>query len=239
MDTEFRLAALTEALGRYGTPELFNTDQGRQFTSIALATALQGAGIRCSMAGRGRCLDNAFIERLWRSLKYEAAYLRELADGFTAHAAEAYGDIVGRNSKRRWQSRHEHELARAGYEGIRGRCGAREVELFHSFHRLVHPLPRTPTPFAAPCFSRRRGRLTANRLHLSLPLTCPKDWDHLRMTQERTQGGWFASPSGGRCHERWRSWRSSPTGSRSGIDGVAHWVQGLQDPRRDSPEPLG
>ena len=79
MDTEFRLAALTEALGRCGTPELFNTDQGRQFTSIALATALQGAGIRCSMAGRGRCLDNAFIERLWRSLKYEAACLRELA----------------------------------------------------------------------------------------------------------------------------------------------------------------
>ena len=77
--TPSTLAALTEALGRCGTPELFNTDQGRQFTSIALATALQGAGIRCSMAGRGRCLDNAFIERLWRSLKYEAACLRELA----------------------------------------------------------------------------------------------------------------------------------------------------------------
>ena len=84
MDTEFCLEALTDALERYGTPAIFNTDQGSQFTSIAFTAALQGAGIRCSMDGRGRCLDNAFIERLWRSLKYEAVYLRELADGFAA-----------------------------------------------------------------------------------------------------------------------------------------------------------
>ena len=84
MDTEFCLQALTEALERYGTPEIFNTDQGSQFTSIAFTAALQDAGIRCSMDGRGRCLDNAFIERLWPSLKYEAVYLRELADGFVA-----------------------------------------------------------------------------------------------------------------------------------------------------------
>ena len=84
MDTEFCLEALTEALESYDTPEIFNTDQGSQFTSIAFTAALQDAGIRCSMDGRGRCLDNAFIERLWRSLKYEAVYLRELADGFAA-----------------------------------------------------------------------------------------------------------------------------------------------------------
>ena len=84
MDTEFCLEALSEALERYGTPEIFNTDQGSQFTSVAFTAALQDAGIRCSMDGRGRCLDNAFIERLWRSLKYEAVYLRELADGFAA-----------------------------------------------------------------------------------------------------------------------------------------------------------
>ena len=84
MDTEFCLEALTEALESYGRPEIFNTDQGSQFTSIAFTAALQDAGIRCSMDGRGRCLDNAFIERLWRSLKYEAVYLRELADGFAA-----------------------------------------------------------------------------------------------------------------------------------------------------------
>ena len=84
MDTEFCLEALTEALERYGTPQIFNTDQGSQFTSIAFTAALEDAGIRCSMDGRGRCLDNAFIERLWRSLKYEAVYLHELADGFAA-----------------------------------------------------------------------------------------------------------------------------------------------------------
>ena len=84
MDTEFCLEALSEALQRYGTPQIFNTDQGSQFTSIAFTAALEDAGIRCSMDGRGRCLDNAFIERLWRSLKYEAVYLHELADGFAA-----------------------------------------------------------------------------------------------------------------------------------------------------------
>ena len=84
MDTEFCLQALTEALERFGGAEIFNTDQGSQFTSIAFTSALLDAGMRCSMDGRGRCLDNAFIERLWRSLKYEAVYLHELADGFEA-----------------------------------------------------------------------------------------------------------------------------------------------------------
>ena len=80
---EFCLEALTEALAQHGTPEIFNTDQGSQFTSTTFTAALGDAGIRCSMDGRGRC-HNAFIERLWRSLKYEAVYLHELADGFAA-----------------------------------------------------------------------------------------------------------------------------------------------------------
>ena len=84
MDTEFCLEALTDALERFGGAEIFNTDQGSQFTSIAFTSAVQHAGMRCSMDGRGRCLDNVFIERLWRSLKYEAVYLHELADGFEA-----------------------------------------------------------------------------------------------------------------------------------------------------------
>ena len=84
MDTAFCLEALAEALEGYGTPEIFNTDQGSQFTSVAFTGMLEASGIRCSMDGRGRCLDNVFIERLWRSLKYEAVYLRELQDGFEA-----------------------------------------------------------------------------------------------------------------------------------------------------------
>lgn len=84
MDAGFCVEALNEALGRYGRPEVFNTDQGSQFTSFDFTGALGDAGIRISMDGRGRCMDNIFIERLWRSLKYEAIYLHELTDGFKA-----------------------------------------------------------------------------------------------------------------------------------------------------------
>ena len=84
LDTCCCLEALAEALESYGAPEIFNTDQGSQFTSVAFTGMLEGNGIRCSMDGRGRCLDNVFIERLWRSLKYEAVYLNELEDGFEA-----------------------------------------------------------------------------------------------------------------------------------------------------------
>ncbi len=84
MATRFCLEALNEALARHGRPEIFNTDQGSQFTSFNFTGALKDAGIRISMDGRGRCMDNIFIERLWRSLKYEAIYLHELTDGFKA-----------------------------------------------------------------------------------------------------------------------------------------------------------
>jgi putative transposase len=84
MDTAFCVAALDEAMARYGRPEIFNSDQGSQFTSFEFTGALKDAGITISMDGRGRCLDNIFIERLWRSLKYEAVYLHELTDGFAA-----------------------------------------------------------------------------------------------------------------------------------------------------------
>ena len=69
MDTSFCLAALEDALARFGKPEIFNTDQGSQFTSAAFTGALTAAGIKISMDGRGRWMDNVFIERLWRSLK--------------------------------------------------------------------------------------------------------------------------------------------------------------------------
>lgn len=84
MDAGFCLAALCTALARYGKPEIFNTDQGSQFTSLDFTGALRDAGVAISMDGRGRCLDNIFIERLWRSLKYEAVYLHEMTDGFAA-----------------------------------------------------------------------------------------------------------------------------------------------------------
>ena len=86
MDVAFCLAALEEALARYGKPDIFNTDQGSQFTSGEFTGMLAAAGIRISMDGRGRWIDNVFIERLWRSLKYEDIYLKGYADGREAKA---------------------------------------------------------------------------------------------------------------------------------------------------------
>ena len=76
MDKSFCVEAVQEALDRYGKPEIFNTDQGVQFTCEAFISTLSAQGIRISMDGKGRCLDNIFCERLWRSLKYEEVYLK-------------------------------------------------------------------------------------------------------------------------------------------------------------------
>jgi putative transposase len=78
LDGPFCLAALDRALRR-GTPEIFNTDQGAQFTSRAFTGRLDDAGVRISMDGRGRALDNVFVERLWRTVKYEEVYLKDYA----------------------------------------------------------------------------------------------------------------------------------------------------------------
>jgi len=84
MDASFCVEALNDALSKYPKPEIFNTDQGSQFTSFGFTGVLKAAEITISMDGRGRCMDNIFIERLWRSLKYEAIYLHKLTDGFIA-----------------------------------------------------------------------------------------------------------------------------------------------------------
>jgi putative transposase len=95
MDTCFCLDALDEALERHGKPEISaqcgthcrdNTDQGAQFTSAAFTGRLEAAGIAISMDGRGRFVDNVFIERLWRSIKYEEVHLKANADGREARA---------------------------------------------------------------------------------------------------------------------------------------------------------
>jgi putative transposase len=85
MDTSFCLDALEGAL-RKGRPEIFNTDQGAQFTSAAFTDKLEAAGVRISMDGRGRWLDNVFVERLWRSLKYEEVHLKAYANGLEARS---------------------------------------------------------------------------------------------------------------------------------------------------------
>jgi len=76
LDSSFCVECLEAALQKYGTPEIFNTDQGCQFTSEAFTSVLIAQGVAISMDGRGRALDNIFVERLWRSLKYEDIYLK-------------------------------------------------------------------------------------------------------------------------------------------------------------------
>ena len=76
MDSHFCVAALEDAIERHGIPEVFNTDQGSQFTSQEFIDRLKREDIQISMDGKGRWLDNVFIERLWRSVKYEEVYLK-------------------------------------------------------------------------------------------------------------------------------------------------------------------
>ena len=89
MDTGFCVEALREAMDRHGQPEIFNTDQGVQFTSAGFVAELQTRGVRISLDGRGRYLDNIFIERLWRSLKYEEVFIK--AYGTVAEARQGIG----------------------------------------------------------------------------------------------------------------------------------------------------
>ena len=89
LDVEFCIEAVEEALAGFGRPEIFNTDQGSQFTSPQFTGLLEAARVRISMDGRGRWMDNVFIERLWRSLKYECVYLHAFETGSEARAGLA------------------------------------------------------------------------------------------------------------------------------------------------------
>ena len=90
LDASFCVRAVQRALAQYGVPEIFNTDQGCQFTATEFTQPLLAAGIKLSMDGKGRCLDNVFIERLWRTVKYEEVYLRDYLN------AEAARKSLGR-----------------------------------------------------------------------------------------------------------------------------------------------
>ena len=103
MDTSFCVEALNEAMESYGTPDVFNTDQGSQFTSAEFTDILKEHEIKISMDGKGRWVDNVFVERLWRSVKYEEVYLRAYDDIGQARASlKTYFKFY--NSKRRHQS---------------------------------------------------------------------------------------------------------------------------------------
>ena len=106
LDNSFCMDALEEAMIKYGKPEIFNTDQGSQFTSLDFTNILNDNNIRISMDGRRRWMDNIFIERLWRSVKYEDIYLK--AYGSIADVRKGLKDYFERyNSWRRHQGLDE------------------------------------------------------------------------------------------------------------------------------------
>jgi putative transposase len=86
MEADFCVETLKEALAKYGPPDIMNSDQGSQFTGFEWINALTEAGVKISMDGRGRWIDNRMIERLWRSLKYECVYLNAFETGSEARA---------------------------------------------------------------------------------------------------------------------------------------------------------
>jgi len=103
IDSAFCVEALEEALRRFGRPEVFNTDQGAQFTASDFTAPLLARGVKISMDGKGRCIDNVFVERLWRSLKYEEVYLKDYDDLVEARAGiRAYFEFY--NDRRRHQA---------------------------------------------------------------------------------------------------------------------------------------
>lgn len=132
MDVEFCIQALEDALLQFGAPEIFNTDQGSQFTSPRFTDVLKDAGVRISMDGRGRWMDNVFIERLWRSMKYECVYLHAFETGSELRAGLA-----------RWVSYYNADRP---HSGLGGRT---PDEAYH----MIEP---TPLPGLAPATASSR-----------------------------------------------------------------------------------
>jgi len=116
LEADFCVAALEEALAKYDRPEIFNTDQGSQFTSLEFTQTLKDAGVRISMDGRGRWMDNVMVERLWRTLKYDCVYINTFETG--SELREGIGRWVERYNKRRPHSSLDDRTPHEAYWGI-------------------------------------------------------------------------------------------------------------------------
>ncbi len=144
MDVSFCVSALEEALTRFGRPDIFNTDQGSQFTSATFTTELLAAGIKVSMDGRGRWMDNVFIERLWRSLKHEDIYLKGYADGREAKAGIASW-VAFYNTRRPHQALGNRAPMTVWRAGIFGELGDSAVDMTLRLDNAA-ALPTYPQP---------------------------------------------------------------------------------------------
>lgn len=128
MDASFCVEALEEAMARFGKPEIFNSDQGSQFTSEPFTAVLEAAKVQISMDGRGRWMDNVFIERLWRSLKHEEVYLKHYADGREAREGIARW-IAFYNMKRPHQALDYRTPYRVWRDATTGLLDERAVDM--------------------------------------------------------------------------------------------------------------
>jgi putative transposase len=144
MDVSFCVGALEEALARFGKPDIFNTDQGSQFTSAAFTGTLAAAGVRISMDGRGRWLDNVFIERLWRSLKYEDIYIKGYADGREARTGIGLW-MAFYNARRPHQALANRTPMAVWREGVTGELGNTAVDMTLRLDN-AGALPTCPQP---------------------------------------------------------------------------------------------
>ena len=159
LGADFCVEALEEALSRYGRPEIFNTDQGSQFTSDDFTGVLKQHGITISMDGKGRCMDNIFVERLWRSLKYEEVYLNAYAN--VAEAKAGIGAWL--RSTTRGANTRASAIARRG-RFTKKACGYMD-------DRLCRPAPLPPHPEQA----RQAGKCSPSPTYPQAPQPT-KDW---------------------------------------------------------------
>jgi putative transposase len=116
MDASFCIEALQDALAKYGPPQIINTDQGSQFTGLQWTDAVKNCGAKISMDGKGRWMDNVFIERLWRSLKYECVYLNALETASQARAG--IGDWINFYNTQRPHSTFFGRTPDEAYNGL-------------------------------------------------------------------------------------------------------------------------
>jgi putative transposase len=144
MDVSFCVSALEEAVARFGKPASFNTDQGSQFTSAAFTGTLVAAGIRISMDGRGRWMDNVFIERLWRGLKYEDIYLKDYADGREARTGISLW-MAFHNGRRPHQALGNRMPMSVWREGVTGALSNTAVDMTLRLDNAT-ALPTCPQP---------------------------------------------------------------------------------------------
>ena len=180
LDARFRTETLTEALKRYGPPEIFNTDQRSQFANLEFTAVLKDAGVAISMDGRGRYLNNIFIERLWRSLKYEAVCPHELSDGFQAQPLVA-----------RWFAFYDRGTPHSALEGLHPSRGLRKRNVAGEADQA----PRLTRPSVGTTGTARRvkqelgGMIDHHGIHLISAASCPTNQDHL--TQARCLLAWL------------------------------------------------